>query len=98
MKLTTLATVAMIALAPAAFAADEVNTSNGLTLNGNPLGMHGFDPASMFNSDAPMIGDAQFTATHDGVDYYFATAEAKADFTSDPVGMLPQFMTTSTRP
>lgn len=33
MKLTTLATVAMIALAPAAFAADEVNTSNGLTLN-----------------------------------------------------------------
>jgi YHS domain-containing protein len=91
MKLTTLATVAMIALAPAAFAADEVNTSNGLTLNGNPLGMHGFDPASMFNSDAPMIGDAQFTATHDGVDYYFATAEAKADFASDPVGMLPQF-------
>jgi YHS domain-containing protein len=84
-------TVAMISLAPAAFAADEVNISNGLTLTGNPLGMHGFDPVSMFKSDAPMIGNAEFTSEHDGVDYYFATADAKATFDADPAAMLPEF-------
>ncbi len=91
MKLTTLLTVAMISLAPAAFAADEVNVSNGLTLTGNPLGMHGFDPVAMFKSDAPMIGNAEFTSEHDGVDYYFATAAAKATFDADPAAMLPEF-------
>ncbi|WP_425071845.1 YHS domain-containing (seleno)protein [Sagittula sp. S175] len=91
MKLTALLAATLIAVAPAAFAADEVNVSNGLTLTGNPLGMHGFDPVSMFRSDAPVIGDAQFTSAHEGVDYYFATAEAKAAFDADPAGLLPQF-------
>ncbi len=91
MKLTAFLTATLICLAPAAFAADEVNVSNGLTLTGNPLGMHGFDPVSMFRSDAPTIGDAEFTVAHDGVDYYFATADAKAAFEADPAAMLPQF-------
>ena len=91
MKLSAFLTATLICLAPAAFAADEVNVSNGLTLTGNPLGMHGFDPVSMFRSDAPTIGDAEFTVAHDGVDYYFATADAKAAFEADPTAMLPQF-------
>ena len=80
-----------IALAPAAFAADETNVANGLTLTGHPLGMHGFDPVSMFKADAPILGDAEFTSAHEGVDYYFATAETKAAFDADPAAMLPQF-------
>ncbi|WP_425100225.1 YHS domain-containing (seleno)protein [Tropicibacter sp. S64] len=91
MKLTALVTTTLLALSSAAFAADEVNVSNGLTLTGNPLGLHGFDPVSMFRSDAPMIGDAGFTSAHDGVDYYFATAEAQAAFDADPAALLPQF-------
>ena len=78
-------------MATAAFAADEVNVSNGLTLGGMPLGMHGFDPVSMFELDAPQIGDAAYTSTHEGVDYYFASAEAQAMFDADPASMLPQF-------
>ena len=78
-------------LVPAAFAADEVNVSNGLTLTGMPLGLHGFDPVSMFKADAPQIGNAAFTSTFDGVDYYFASAEARAAFDADPAAMLPQF-------
>lgn len=81
----------LISLAPAGFAADEYNVANGLTLTGNPLGMHGFDPVSMFRADAPEIGDAEFTSAYDGVDYYFATAEAKAAFDADPASLLPQF-------
>lgn len=74
-----------------AFAADEYNVVNGLTLTGNNLGMHGIDPVSMFEGNAPMIGDAAQTSEHDGVDYYFASAETKGRFDADPASFLPQF-------
>lgn len=80
-----------IAISTAAYAADEVNVGNGLTLNGNPLGMHGVDPVSMFESSAPTQGNAVHTSTYDGVDYYFTSAEAKASFDAAPEQYLPQF-------
>ncbi|MBW4709547.1 hypothetical protein KX928_17295 [Roseobacter sp. YSTF-M11] len=80
-----------VAISTAAFAADEYNVGNGLTLNGNPLGMHGVDPISMFDSNAPSQGDAVYTSTHDGVDYYFASVEAQQTFEVDPQKYLPQF-------
>ncbi|KUF11097.1 YHS domain-containing (seleno)protein [Pseudoponticoccus marisrubri] len=91
LTLTAALSAALIALAPAAFAADEHNVNNGLTMGGHPLGLHGFDPVSMFEADAPQIGDSQFISAHEGVDYYFATAETKAAFDADPAAMLPQF-------
>lgn len=90
-SLSALAVAANLATAPSAFAADEYNVSNGLTLTGNALGMHGVDPVSMFEGEAPKVGDAAFTTTHDGVDYYFATAEAQATFAANPGAYLPQF-------
>jgi len=92
-KLSVLAavTAALLTGAPAAFAADEYNVSNGLTLSGAPLGLHGIDPVSMFKSDAPAIGDADFTTNYDGIDYYFADAETQAMFDAAPAAMLPQF-------
>lgn len=90
-KFQTLATALSIALASAAFAADEYNVNNGLTLSGHPLGLHGVDPVSMFKSDAPAQGHAAHTSLHDGVDYYFATQEAQSAFDADPVAYLPQF-------
>jgi YHS domain-containing protein len=80
-----------IAISPPAFAADEVNVGNGLTLGGHPLGMHGVDPVSMFGSSAPALGEAVHTATHDGVDYYFASDAARQAFVADPAAYLPQF-------
>lgn len=91
LSLSALAVTAMLAMAPSAFAADETNVSNGLTLTGNPLGMHGVDAVSMFKGAAPQMGDAAHTTAHEGVDYYFATAEAKAAFDADPAAYLPQF-------
>jgi YHS domain-containing protein len=72
-------------------AADEHNVSNGITLTGNPLGLHGVDPVSMFESAEPQIGDAAYTSEHDGVDYYFANQEAQQQFDADPGAYLPQF-------
>lgn len=80
-----------VAISTAAFAADEYNVGNGLTLNGNPLGMHGVDPVSMFESSAPLTGDATYTSTYDGVDYYFASEQAQQAFDADPASHLPQF-------
>jgi YHS domain-containing protein len=85
------ALAATLAFAPAAMAADEYNVANGLTLTGNPLGMHGVDPVSMFDGEAPQIGDAVHTSEHEGVDYYFASEEAQQLFDADPGAYLPQF-------
>lgn len=80
-----------VAISTAAFAADEYNVGNGLTLGGNPLGMHGVDPVSMFDASAAALGEAVYTSTHDGVDYYFASTEAQQAFEADPLKYLPQF-------
>jgi len=89
--LASLVLTATLAIAPSAFAADEYNVSNGITLTGKPLGMHGFDPVSVIDTDSPEIGNAVFTAAHDGVDYYFATKAAQQLFEEEPATFLPQF-------
>lgn len=80
-----------LASAPGAFAADEFNVSNGITLTGNPLGLHGIDAVSMFAGGAPQVGDAVHTSTVDGVDYYFATSASQQAFDADPSAYLPRF-------
>lgn len=86
-----LTTALTLALAAAALADDEYNVSNSLTLTGQPLGMHGVDPVSMFEAEIPEMGNATFTSAHDGVDYYFASQAAQATFEADPTAHLPQF-------
>lgn len=86
-----IATALSLVLATGAFAADEYNVSNGLTLTGMPLGLHGTDPISMFEGEMPNQGNAAFTSSYDGVDYYFASAETQAVFDADPAAHLPQF-------
>ena len=85
------ASTATFALATRANAADEYNVVNGLTLSGHPLGLHGVDPVSMFGDQGPVVGNATHAVTHDGVDYYFASAEAEKMFEANPAGYLPQF-------
>ncbi len=91
LTLTSLLAVATIALTSPAMAADEYNVANGLTLTGEPLGMHGVDPVSMFAQDVPALGDAVYTSAHEGVDYYFASADTQKQFEAAPEKYLPQF-------
>ncbi len=91
MFLNATAVAATLALASPVFAADEFNVSNGLSLTGNPLGMHGVDPVSMFQAGIPAVGDAIYTSTHSGVDYYFTSKAAQQAFDADPASYLPQF-------
>jgi len=87
----TVASAATLTLATWAYAADEYNVVNGHTLAGQPLGLHGVDPVSMFGDQGPLTGDASLTASHDGIDYYFASAAAKQAFEANPTRYLPQF-------
>ena len=89
--LASLIALATISLSTPSIAADEYNVGNGLTLNGEPLGMHGVDPVSMFAQDTAKLGNAVFTTAHEGVDYYFASAETQEMFEANPEKYLPQF-------
>ncbi len=80
----------MVVATSAAIAADEYNTSNGLTAVGKPLGMHGIDPVTFINLGNRITGSARHTATHDGVAYYFSSAQSMQAFKANPAGYLPQ--------
>ena len=82
--------LSVIAVSPVALAADEYNTSNGLTAVGKPLGMHGVDPVAFVNLGNRITGSARHTAIHDGVAYYFSSAGALKAFKTSPSRYLPQ--------
>lgn len=77
-----------VAMTPA-FAADEFNVAPGLTYAGVPLGLSGADPVALLNG-TQIEGDAQFFAAHEGVAYYFTSAENKAAFEANPAQFTPQ--------
>lgn len=89
-RLAGAAVAALLLAAPAAFAADEVNTSRGLTAGGHPLGLHGVDPVAFLALGNRIDGRARHTASHDGVDYYFSSVESKERFLAHPAAFLPQ--------
>ena len=88
--LATVVILGLVASTSTAFAADEYNTSNGLTAVGKPLGMHGIDPVAFVNLGNRIAGSARHTATHDGVAYYFSSAQAMKAFKANPSRFLPQ--------
>lgn len=89
LSLAAMAVVAVVALGPAAFAADEHNVSAGVTAAGAPLGLHGVDPVAFVDLGNRIEGTARHTAVHDGVAYYFASAENLAAFEVAPEAYVP---------
>jgi YHS domain-containing protein len=68
------------AMTPAASNADK----QGLMLRG-------YDPVSYFTGSQPAKGVPEFTATHDGVSYQFASAANRQAFQSNPTKYLPAY-------
>lgn len=79
------------AMAVPAFAEDEVNVSNGLTLDGAPLALHGFDTVALSTLNTVAHGSATHAVLHDGVSYYFASQISADTFKADPARYLPQY-------
>jgi YHS domain-containing protein len=61
-----------------------VNTENGWAIKG-------YDPVAYFTIGKPTPGMAQFTTTHKGVAYRFASAENLARFIAAPEKFVPQY-------
>ena len=77
--------------ATVAFAADEYNVSTGTTLSGTGVALRGNDVVALATGLQVAAGDATFTYEHDGVAYYFASAETMEQFAADPDRYMPQY-------
>lgn len=82
---------ALLLAATPLFAADEINASAGLTAEGSPLALHGYDPVAYFTAGAPTPGRADFAAEYEGVTYYFATKENRDAFAKQPGRYAPAY-------
>lgn len=80
------ALVTSVALSGATLAAGfDVNATT------TDLALRGFDPVSYFTEDAPVEGEVDITAEHNGAIYRFASAENKEMFEADPAKFAPQY-------
>ena len=87
----TLATMLACAAAAPAAAEDEFNVSNGYTLDGVPLALHGFDTVALSTLNAVARGEPTQTVIHDGVAYYFASQTSAEMFEADPEKYMPRY-------
>ena len=78
-------TFLLLSLATAAHAAGESNVdSSGLALKG-------YDPVAYFSEKKPVRGKPEFTATHEGTTYRFASATNRDAFAAAPAKYAPQY-------
>jgi YHS domain-containing protein len=85
MRNIALTAIMALALASAAVAKSLVN------VDGSGVGLKGYDPVAYFTQAKAVKGDAPFQSKADGVIYYFASAENKAAFDTNPAKYEPQF-------
>ncbi len=86
----TVAILALTASSFGVFAADEYNSSKGLTAAGAPLGLHGSDPVAFLELGNRQTGTAAYTQVHDGVAYYFSSKANAKKFKKNPTSFTPQ--------
>jgi YHS domain-containing protein len=55
------------------------------------IALKGYDPVAYFTDNAPMKGQPQFSSRYKGATYYFASAEHKKTFDTNPAKYEPQF-------
>jgi YHS domain-containing protein len=62
-----------------------------INLDRSGVAVQGYDVVAYFTDGRPVKGDTQFTSTHGGGTYRFASAEHKAAFDKEPAKYAPQF-------
>lgn len=60
-------------------------------LSAQEVAISGYDPVAYFTDGAAVEGSADFTATHDGKVYRFASAQHRDAFAADPERYAPQY-------
>lgn len=79
------------AFAPDAARAYDENSPAAINIDAKGIALRGVDPVSYFEGNAPVQGKPNFSATHDGATYYFASAANRDKFKAQPARYAPQF-------
>ncbi|WP_373975526.1 YHS domain-containing protein [Chitinibacter sp. SCUT-21] len=88
---TLMSGFAFLAAVPStAMAYDETSTAS-VNVDEQGVGLKGYDPVAYFTAKAPTLGNAAYSAQHDGVTYHFASKANRDKFTANPAHYAPQF-------
>jgi YHS domain-containing protein len=79
------------AIVPLAAHAYDENSTAAINVDAKGVGLKGHDPVAYFTAGAPTAGKAEFSATHAGVKYLFASAASRDTFKADPMKYAPQY-------
>jgi len=90
MTTMAIAGAAAISLAGHVHAHDEMSTS-AINIDASGLALKGYDPVAYFPIGAPTLGKVQFTATHQGATYRFASTANRDTFTASPAQYAPAY-------
>ncbi len=85
------ALMSSLVIAGTANAGTVTNISNGLTILGSGLAVHGYDVIAYFTKGEPAIGRAKFSATYNDATYRFASKAHLDTFEDDPKKFVPQY-------
>ena len=62
-----------------------------VNLSQGDLAIQGYDPVAYFTESAPVKGSPEFTASHEGATYRFASAANRDAFAADPARYAPAY-------
>lgn len=65
--------------------------ASAVNTGANDVAIHGYDPVAYFTQHKPVEGKAQYTATHEGAIYRFASAKNRDLFKANTDKYAPQF-------
>ncbi len=93
MKLRTLIAAAMIAAGPVAISAPAAFADKDpiYTAKRSNLALQGYDTVAYFTAGEPTKGSADFSTTHNGAEFRFASEENLNLFLGDPEKYAPQY-------
>ncbi|CAM2064028.1 YHS domain-containing protein [Sulfidibacter corallicola] len=74
-----------------AFAANDTNTTSGLTSKGPGLALHGYDAVAFFTEHRAVEGTARHAVVYNEATYRFSSEENRAAFARNPEKYVPQF-------
>ena len=57
----------------------------------NGVALEGYCPVAYFAVNKPILGKKEFAADHDGITYYFVSADARDAFTKNPKKYVPAY-------
>jgi YHS domain-containing protein len=71
------------------FVACSVQAQSNVDASG--LALKGYDPVAYFTDGKPVLGKAEFSASHEGATYRFASAANRDAFAAAPAKYAPQY-------